>query len=573
MSTISGMACIGGATHHGGADQLSQEMAGWNPPRVSFDEAHLREKDKIDARTISSARDYPLVSNAFRRRIHRIIGPNYRIEVNPIAEFLPLDGMNAKDLEEYWLEWGYRVALLFEADTSTPDFVDVRGQSNFTQLLAQGLMGEQSVGEITYTIPFMREQLEDGIRPFGSAMQTIDPGRVYTPPDLATTTIERERVTAGFAFNKYGYSYRMYVNDHVKQRMSRFSTTTGSKKKRTWKGVRKKVDGVVQYVHVYDSQYAEMSRGRTHFSAGLKFTKMLHMAEQMVLRATRIQATYAAYIKTRFPEKAQQGLMDPADMVVSMMNSHKAFYDKAGVPQFDGAPLRHVMPGDELVYTQPNQPIDTFVEMQSAMLRHIAAACQMGHSTFSGDYRRASFSSVQAEALDNYQTDQWIKSNIVDQAANPYVKVWLEENIANGRIPIRGLTTSRQRRAYYRQHSTFLGNICYWGAPREHTDPIKQSVGDNLEMDDGNGARTMEMHLAQRYNMPLRQWLKKKAREKDEIIAAGLEHLIFDEDSGTDRKSGRVRTTGSTKDKLIGAVAKNLDMDPYDPENGQHSPN
>lgn len=545
--TIKGMTCIGGS-HHGGADDFTKEMAGWNPPRVSFDDAHLKEKEKLDARTISSSRDYPLVANAFRRRVHRIIGPNYRVEFNPIPEFLPLDGLNEKDLIEYWMEWGYNTGLLFQADTQHPEFIDARKQSNWTQLVSQMSQSESHTGEVYYTMPFLRQQLIAGERPFGTAIQTVDPGRIYNPDNLSRSQLETS--VNGFQYDKFGFAYASWVNDNLKKRSRMYGSHGRRDKKNPYSRVRKTVDGVTQFVYVYDSQFPGMSRGRNQFSSGLTFTKMLMSAEQAVLRATRIHAQYAAYIQTRFPDQAAKGLMRPEEMVLSAIETHKAYY-KDQNPKFAGSELGFMAPGDELVYKQPSQPVDSFPEFRNSMFTHLAAATGMGYSTFSGDFRRASFSSVQAEHMDNRQSDEYIKANIIDASAFPYVKVWMEENISNGRLPIRGLTTSRQRRKYFREHSSFLANVCFWGAPNNNIDPVKQAVSDNLEMDGGNGSRTREMHLAQRYNMPFKEWVRKKAREKESIEDAGLEYLL-DEDKDVSNSSGRVRPVGNS---LIPAIA------------------
>ena len=563
------MACIGGLKHHGGADQTTAELANWNPPRVSFDDSHLREKDQLDARTISSSRDYPLVANAFRRRIHRIIGPNYRVEFNPISEFLPIDGLEGENLAEYWMDFAYNAEMMFQADNQHPEFVDIRRQSNFTQLIAQMCSTENHTGEALYTMPFMRRGVIEGKRPFGTTIQTIDPARVYNPSGLSASA--QERTTAGFEFDRNGYAHAMYVNDELKR--SQYGRYSSPKKQRSkpWDRVRKQVDGTTQFVFVYDSQFPGMSRGRNHFSSALNFTRMLHMAEQMVLRATRIQAQYAAYIKTQFPDVAAKGLYAPEDMILASMQGHKAFY-KGNMPKFAGEEVKFVMPGDEFVYTQPNQPIETFPDFRNSMFTHIAAGAQMGYSTFSGDYLRASFASVQAERLDNYQTDQYIKANIIDAAASPYVKVWLEENISNGRLPIRGLSTSRQRRKYFRDHSSFLANFCFWGAPRESTDPVKQAVADNLEMDGGSGSKTRQHHLNQRYNMSIREWTRKKKREREMMLEAGLDYLV-EESGDISNSSGRVRTQGETMRKIATLLGEIHEQNGFEIENdGQNKP-
>lgn len=561
--TIKGMTCIGGGSHHGGADEFSKEMSTWNPPRISFDDAHLAEKDKLDARTISSSRDYPLVASAFKKRVHRIIGPNYRVEFNPIPEFLPLAGMNEDDLIEYWMEWGYNAGLLFQADTQHPEYIDARKQSNWTQLVAQMSQSESHVGEVFYTMPFLRKQLMAGERPFGTAIQTIDPGRLYNPDNLSRSQLETS--VNGFQYDKYGFAYSSWVNDNLKKR-SRTSNNHGIREKRNpYSRVRKAVDGVTQFVYVYDSQFPGMSRGRNNFSSGLTFTKMLMSAEQAVLRATRIHAQYAAYIQTRFPEHAAKGLMSPEQMVLSAMKTHQHYY-KGDMPKFAGSELGFMAPGDELVYKTPSQPVDSFPEFRNSMFTHLAAAVGMGYSTFSGDFRRASFSSVQAEVMDNRQSDDYIKANIIDPSAFPYVRVWMEENISNGRLPIRGLKTSRQRRKYFKDHSSFLANVCFWGAAQNNIDPVKQAVSDNLEMDGGNGSRTREMHLAQRYNIPFKEWVRKKAREKTAIEKAGLEYLL-DEDNEVSNSSGRVRPVGKQiTTQMIAETIKQIMQENHDIE-------
>ena len=93
---------------HGGASD-SPDMRNFQPRRVSSDDAHLKEKDKLDARTIATTRDWPMLARANRRKRDEIIGggDSYRMECRPVWRALP-----EPFTQKYAEEWGRQVSIM-----------------------------------------------------------------------------------------------------------------------------------------------------------------------------------------------------------------------------------------------------------------------------------------------------------------------------------------------------------------------------------------------------------------------------------------------------------------------------
>ena len=519
---------------HGGAADDSDMRSMRNIKRVSFDEAHLKDKDKLDGRTIAVVRDNPMLARAFRRKRDEIIGSNYRMSCKPLWRMIP--GFD----EKYAREFGRMVSMLWQADVESTDmWLDARGQKTHTQILQQGLNTFKNTGEIFAVYPW-----REGIGEFATRVMTIDPGRVRTPTDLPKTN--KENVVSGFSLSGDGYAWKAYIHDDLVHGSSRFDKKPGRKKK--WKAILRKIDGGnrPQWVHIYDDEFPGCTRGRNSFSSALRFTNMLTTFQRNVLRTAAIQARHAAFLRSKFPEQAMAGLKSNAEIIEDALDSIEAFYPEEGV-KVDGSVIGHLMPNDDLVEMRPNQPIDTFPEFESAMNRHLSAGADMGYSEYTGDYRAASYSTARQEDVKASYSNEALQGNIINKFADFNATNWMEEQCSNGRIPIRGLRTSRQRLQFFRKYKAFLANFCWHGTANKHIDPVKSVVAENIEINE-IGTRLLSSSLNENHNMDLEDWAEEKSFERQLLIDSGLEHLIKDDNSTDDGSAqggtGRINIAG-----------------------------
>jgi len=387
-------------------------------------------------------------------------------------------------------------------------------------------------------VPIYQFDTENG--PFATRVMTIDPGRVRTPKEFEGVK-RRETVTAGFAHNASGYKYKMYVHDDLPDKEIRYEMNTVNKKKR-WKAILRKIDSGhrTQWAHIYDDEFPGCTRGRNGYSAAIRFTAQLATFEKNVMRAAALQARHIGFLKTKYPEKAMENLMTPEQGVLSALEMVKSFYgeDSDGI-NVDDAVIGHLMPWDEYEESKPTQPISTFEEFESAILRHLSAGADQGYAEFTGDYRRASYSSTRQEDIKAQTSNDSLKANVVDVFADNNATNWMEENISSGRIPIRGLNTSRDRLRFFRRYKPYLANFCWYGTPNKNIDPVKTAVANNIELNKTGGMLLSE-HLNKGYNVSFEDWLDEKSEEIRKLKENGLEHLVGDTGSTANSTSGRL---------------------------------
>lgn len=516
---------------HGGASD-SPDMRNFQPRRVSFDDAHLKEKDKLDARTIATTRDWPMLARANRRKRDEIIGggDSYRMECRPVWRALP-EPFNQKYAEE----WGRSVDRLFKADCESPDcWLDAEGQKTHTQILQQGLGTFRGTGEI-----FALYQWEPGAGEFSTRVKTLDPGLIRDPDDIKNN----DNIKGGFELKSSGYAFKAFVHDHLKNKAC--PPTGRQSDKNKYKALLRKVDGGhrTQWVHIYDDEFPGCTRGRNGFSSALTFVNMMSSYERNVLRAAAVQARHVAFIKSKYPERAFDQYKTTEERVLGALEEIDTFYGEDAI-KIDGSVIPHLMPDDEFQDFRPTQPINTFAEFQSSMNLHLAAGADMGYGEYTGDLRNSSYSTARQEDTKAESTNEAIQGNIVNRFADFNAINWLEEQVSSGRVPIKGLNTSRQRLRFFRKYKAFLCNFKWSGARKKHIDPVKTAVSENILINEV-GSRLMTDHLAESYNMPIEEWIDRKKLENDMMKDAGLDYLIGGKAESPPPGQGQVRAKTS----------------------------
>lgn len=517
---------------HGGA-QLGKDLRNWIPRRVSWDDALIKEKDILDARTISAARDWPMLSRAIRRKRDEIIGGGgtYRMDCRPVWRALP-----APFNEEYAYEWGQNVARTFRALCDSSDcWLDAQGRKTHTQILQQAYMSWRQTGDVVGVFSYDKNS-----GPFGTRLLLVDPGRVRNP----SKTPDDEHVKFGFALSGNGYPYKMYLHHHLKG--YRPTSQQKSRNANEYVALLRKIDGGqrTQWVHIFDDEFPGATRGRNAFQSALPFVNMLSSFERNVLRSAAIQARHAAFVQSKFPER-DRAHYDPAESTASYLKMIDAYYQESPL-KIDGSVIPHLMPDTEYKEFKPSQPINQFPEFQGAMNLHLAAGADMGYGEYSGDTKQASYSTLRQEETKARTTNDAMQANIVNRLADVTAINVVEEFVSKGIIDIKGMRTGRQRLNFFRKYKNFLCNFVWFGATDKHIDPVKSAVAANIRINE-IGSLLMRDHLGTEYNMPMEEWIDAKARETQQLRDSGLDHLIGNvKGSGPAPGEGQVRATSES---------------------------
>lgn len=507
---------------HGGAT-TGNDLRNWVPRRISWDDALLKEKDILDARTISAARDWPMLMRAIRRKRDEIIGggDTYRMDCRPVWRALP----EPFD-EEYAYEWGGMVSRTFKALCDSSDcWLDAQGQKTHTQILEQAYMTWRQTGDVVGVYSW-----DDKNGPFATRLLLCDPGRVRDPDDKP----KDELLRGGFALSRQGYAYKCYLHDHLK------SHRIHPNERNKYQTLLRKIDGGqrTQWVHIFDDEFPGATRGRNAFTPALTFINMLSSFERNVLRSAAIQARHAAFIQSKYPERDRE-MYTPQEKTLEYLKMIDTFYHESPL-KVDGSVIPHLMPDTEYKESKPSQPINNYPEFTGAMNLHLAAGADMGYGEYTGDTAQASYSTLRQEETKARTTNEAIQANIVNRLADHNGINVVEELVSKGIIPIKGMRTSRQRLSFFRRYKHFLCNFVWFGAREKHIDPVKSAVSENILMKEV-GSRLMRDHLGTQYNLPMEEWIDAKKRETNQLRDAGLEHLITSDVRSPAPGQGQIR--------------------------------
>ena len=213
--------------------------------------------------------------------------------------------------------------------------------------------------------------------------------------------------------------------------------------------------------------------------------------------------------------------------------------------QLDGARIPVLHPNTKLNLQQLGQPSGTGSEYEQSLLRHIAAGLGVSYEQFSRDYTKTNYSSARASMNETFKFMQSRKKAVADKFATEVYRLWLEEQINNGSIPLpKGKTTSW----IYENPEIFdaLAQCSWIGAARGQIDEMKETQAAILKTK--FGLSTLEIEAA-RMGYDWRELLAQRKREQDEIERLGI--VIDDgaEKAVVNKKSSKSEASVDSDDK------------------------
>jgi len=492
-----------------GAERTSRELMRWAPAIISPDQQINRVKDMADARGRDMMQNdgYALGANYTYR--DSIVGGEYRLNAQPDFELL---GADEGWSDEFQATVESRFGL---TANSINNWLDASGKQNFTGQVRLAVGCFFMTGEMLATAEWNEI---DRRRPCRTNTLLVAPTRLSNPNNEADTYYRRRGVQINRNGKPEGY--------HIRSRFPTMGYFDGPDAL-TWKYVpATKPWGRPMVLHVFEAMQVEQSRGIADMVSVLKNMKMTQKFQDVTLQNAVVNATYAAAIESELPRElvfgsmgAGQGPAGLKDFITQYMSGLQEFLEGATNITLDGVKMPHLYPGTKLTMRPAGTPGGVGTDFEESLLRHTAAALGLSYEQFSRDYTKTNYSSARASMAETWKYMSSRKKMIADRYASWVYRLWLEEEINNGRVPLpRGVTI----KDLYDDPLKFEAiAACEWiGASRQQIDELKETQAAVMRIK--SGLSTYEQENA-RLGQDWRRVFRQRQREEKLIKEYGLE--------------------------------------------------
>lgn len=487
-----------------GAERTSRETARWAPAMGPPDAIINTVKPLADARGRDMASNDGYALGAVSLHRDSIVGSEFRL--NSIPNWRVLGAS-----EEWAEEFQIAVEARFHAIAESPScWLDVARRLTLTEIVRLAVGSYVMAGEFLATAEWIRN---DPTRPLRTAVQVVSPDRLSNPNDMPDTLTMRR----GVMLNAQGRPLRYAI------RRAHPSDPTAFGERYDWRVVPAETSwGRQQVIHVMEQRIAEQNRGISDMTSVLKHMRMTKHFQEIVLQNAVVNASFAAAIESEMPSDqivtamggGQEGVENSLGWYLETLAGYLANSRNISL---DGVKIPHLFPGTKLNLKPAGNPGGVGVEFETSLLRHIAAGLGLSYEEFARDYTKTNYSSARASMATTWRYMQTRKKIVADKTADAIYRLVVEEEIANGNLP---LPTGKTRSWFYEPLvKDALCRAAWIGAARGQIDEKKETEAAALRIE--KGLSTLEQECA-RLGNDFRDVIAQRAREKRLLVSAGL---------------------------------------------------
>lgn len=494
-----------------GAERTSRETALWFPSLRSPDNLINPVKEMADARGRDTVQNDGYAQGGVAVHRDSIVGAHYRLNCQPDIRVIGTDQGWA---DEFQQTVEARFNLIAESESC---WLDASRRNTLTGMVRMAVGGFCMTGEVLATSEWIRQNS----RPVNTAFQMVSPQRLCNPDGRSDTRYLRRGVEQDIRGAPLAYWFRQgYPFEGYADALQYAWTRVPAEK--PW--------GRKQVVHIIEQLLPDQSRGIADMVAALKQMRMTKNFQEVTLQSAVVAASYFASIESELPPAevmAQMGAGQPVpDNIANTswgqamswyMQSLHSYYGNSKNVTIDGAKIPVFMPGTTLNMRPAGTPGGVGAAFEASLLRHIAAALGLSYEELSRDYSQVSYSSARASMLTTRRFMAARKKSVADRFASIIYTNVLEEEIANGNVP---LPKGRKREDFYKPLMREAYSKCSWiGASSGQIDELKETQAAILRIK--SGLSTYEAEIA-KLGGDFREVFNQRAREEGIIKAKGL---------------------------------------------------
>lgn len=253
-------------------------------------------------------------------------------------------------------------------------------------------------------------------------------------------------------------------------------------------------------IHVMDrGEHLNAGRGISPIAPVLRVLAQSDQLADATLAVALMQQAFAAIIRSPEASKeafeAIQGLdegdapegYDPdawAEMVagvradvVEVWSERFAALKNGSLSLTDPGRIAHLGPGENLEMVTATAPTNNYVALAQDLRREVARCLGVTFESFTGDHSGANYSTVRMAVASIWPIVMRRRQRIAVPFVQPIYEAWLDEGIAEGRIPFKGGYAAFQRN----REAVFQAE--FQGPERPSADPYKDALASKIMME------------------------------------------------------------------------------------------
>lgn len=463
---------IKGSSFIGASDGFGGELASWKASSQSIDSALLPTFDTANARASDLARNHGYGKSGVQLHIDHIVGNQFKLVYKPNYRVLGITPEQArefaKDVEARFTDWA-----------EDPDcYIDAERKRTFTMLMREGAGTHCKTGEITSKVEVIRGRGT----PYLTSIKTVNYARVCNPNGV----MDSQRLRAGVRMNRHGAAVGYYVR---KGYLSDYFW--GNRDVNKWVYVPRYLPwGRQQFLHYFEPEDADQTRGVNNMLAAMSKMKMLEKFQSTTLQNAIINAMYAAVVESDMPSdeifRALNG-NESTNNLSKFMNLKSEWHDQTNIT-LNGSKIAHLLPNEKLKMMGVNSPNASLNDFESGIVRYMAASLGVSYEQLAKDFSKTNYSSARASILESYRYFMGKRATIIARYATSVFALWLEEAVNIGKVTLPGGGNFYDNKSAWTRSS-------WIGAGRSQIDGLKEVKEAVLRIESGLSTYEKECSL------------------------------------------------------------------------------
>ncbi|SFM71523.1 phage portal protein [Marinobacter pelagius] len=476
------------------------QLQRWNPRPKTADAALLPELKRGNARAEDLVRNHGLASNGVQLHVDNIVGHLFRLSYKPRWRALGMSEEDARDfardVEAAFTEW---------AEDPINCWVDAERKRTLTMMVREVVATHSTVGEAMGSAEWIER------RPgalYATAIKMVNTHRVSNPNFSGDTARRR----SGVEIDRFGAARAFWVRNHDTTGYG-FSDGFGTE----WRRVPRETSwGRQQFLHVFEPRGDGQTRGANQFLSVMEQLPQLGKLQQTKLQNAIVNAMYAAVIESELGSEAAMEIIGGeigTDKLEDYMTALADYHEGADI-RLNGVKIPHLMPGEELKLMTSSNADNGFSELESSIIRWIAAGLNVPYEALAKDYSKTTYSSARASMMEGWRYYMGRRKIIASRWASMVFALWLEEALDRGVIRM----PRSASRGFYEAKASWC-NAEWIGSGRLAIDGLKEVKESILLIE--SGLSTYEKELA-KMGEDYQEIFAQQVREMEERRNAGL---------------------------------------------------
>jgi len=483
------------------AGWLRDNAAGTLRQRVTF----LREsRDDIRrswSRAASLAMDFIQNSARLKGAVDQVladtVGTGLKLQYKPDLSRLGYSATEQTEfiklVEKRWREW-----------SNNPAECDLRGKFTVDQMVDISLRWYMAYGETTGYIDYLKpgQRRRYGIES-GTKICMIPPHR------LVQDTVTYESLFHGVIHDENGRPVQYRVRENSD-------------------GIKKTVDypardrqGRQLFIHVFEPKDATDVRGISELAPALQMWSQAERLDDATLSTAILQTVFAAVLTSKEPSEAAFNAIEAlpeeyAEIGEEFYEYFSSRLDAArdGGLHIDGSPqVSHLAPGEDLSFRTASTPGSEYLPFSKDLKRGMARCIGVTYGSFTMDQSEATYSSVRMDNATLWPVVGRRRDRIASPVKRQVFNIWLDEEIGEGRIPLKG------GYAAYRANKSTVLKTTWQGPPPPSADDHKSARAASERLQNGTSTLAYE---CQALGLDVDDVIETRKQESQTLAEAGL---------------------------------------------------